>query len=280
MAYSTTGKIEDLTSAVLKNVYLKGLGFVDELGAEYEDEWYEHFLNVAIDRFTEYTNVDVLPIDHAAELHDYYINDYQQYAYLQLYHYPVIKKTLDPPHLIEGNTITQSPYVAAVYPTGQTVTVFPAEWVRVDIKHGNLQLVPTQGSLSQVILGQGGSYLPILYQGLGYLPQLFQVTYTSGFETGLVPKTVIDAIAKMATIDLLTVVGDTIRPTGITSQSYSIDGMSQSRGFQNSPEFAPVFSGRIAQLQRELYGDPRLGKDGSLDEIRNFHRGMNMWVMS
>jgi len=263
--YKRFGSIEDLTPEFLKAKYLLGLKFVDENGNEYPDDWYEQKIAVAISNFEHYTNLTVIPHEVENETHDYYIRDYEQYAFVQLYQYPIIE-TRD------------TPLVKAVYPTGQFITEFPREWVRVEHQHGQIQLVPTQGSLSHVLLGQGGSYLPIIYQGLGYLPFLFAVSYTAGFAKGKVPQLFLDAIAKLACIELLSVIGDSVRPAGITSQSLSVDGLSESRGFQNSPEFAPIFSGRISQYKRELFGDPALGKKGLFDEIKGYYRGLNMWV--
>lgn len=259
--------IATLTPKFLKDNYLLGLKFVDECGSEYPDSWYEQKINTACSQFEHHTQLKVMPTVFTKEKHDYYIRDYEHYAYIQLYNYPILP-----------TTGPDTPVVRAVYPTGQVVTTFPAEWVRADLKHGQIQLIPTQGSLSQVILGQGGSYLPIIYQGLGYLPHLFEVDYTAGFDTGQVPQVFLDAIAKLATMELLSVMGDTVRPAGVTSQSIGIDGLSESQGFQNSNEFAPIFSGRISQYKRELFGDPRLGTMGLFNQIRSYYRGINLWV--
>jgi len=259
------GAIEDLTPEFLRETYLLGLEFVDKEGNPYPDNWYVQKINVAVAQFEQHTQLTVQPKDVVGEYHDYYIKDYEIFAYIQLFNYPVILQE-------------ETPVVRAVYPTGQFITTFPREWVRADTQHGQVQLVPTQGTLSQVILGRGGSYLPIIYQGLGYLPQLFQVDYTAGFEHGKVPWTFLDAIAKLASVDVLSVMGDSVNPAGITSQSLGVDGLSESRGFVNTPEYAPVFSGRIAQYQRDLFGDPRLGTPGLFNDIKSFYRGVNMWV--
>jgi len=266
-AFSRFGSIEDLAPKFLRDNYLKGLVFVDENDKPYDDSWYEQKINVAISVFEHGTQLTLTPRLLTREPHDYYIKDYMNFAFLQLFHYPLIVDQ-------------QYPLVEAIYPTGQVIITFPREWVRPDAQHGQLQLIPTQGTLSQVILGQGGSYLPIIYQGLGYLPQLFQVTYRAGFEKGKIPMLFVDALAKLSVIGVLSSVGDSVHPAGVTSQSIGIDGMSQSRGFMNSQEFVPTFSGTISQLQRELFGDPRLGTTGLLREIQNYYRGINCMVVA
>lgn len=263
--YQRFVSLETLSANFLKEKYLLGLTFVDEAGNEYPDDWYEQKIAVALSNFEHHTNLSLVPYPVENETHDYYIRDYEHYAFIQLYHYPII--------LLED-----TPVIQAVYPTGQVITTFPREWVRADTMKGQIQLIPTQGSLSQVILGQGGSYLPIIYQGLGYLPQLFRVKYTAGFSEGKIPQVFLDAVAKLASIEVLSVMGDTVRPAGVSSQSLGVDGLSESRGFMQSPEYAPIFSGRIAQYQRELFGDPRLGTEGLFNQVKSFYRGINMMV--
>jgi hypothetical protein len=259
------GSIEDITPDFIRKNYIKGITFVDEAGKPYDDEWYQQKIDLGLSSFEHYTQLTVTPRLVEGESHDYYVKDYQLYAFIQLYQYPLI--------------VTQEyPLVKAIYPTGQLVTTFPREWVRPDAAHGQIQLIPTQGTLSQVILGQGGSYLPIIFQGLGYLPQLFNVTYMAGFEKGKIPQMFIDAIAKLAVIGIYSTVGDSVHVPGVTNQSFSIDGMSESRGFQNNSEFAPAFSGTINQYRRELLGDPRMDTDGLLAQIRSYYRGINFWT--
>ena len=120
--------------------------------------------------------------------------------------------------------------------------------------------------------------MPLVYQGLGYLPQLFHVDYTAGFSKGTLPQIFIDSIAKLTCIELMSVAGDTLHPAGVTNQSFSIDGLSESRGYQNSENTAGAFAGRINQYKKELFGDPQLGTRGLFDEIKLFYQGVNFWV--
>lgn len=255
--------ITELTPEYIKKVYLMGLNFVDTAGIPYPDSWYLQLINNAIVVFERITKVHVVRRTITEEMHDYDSKDYQTFCFLQLFEYPV--KSVE--------------RVAAVYPTGQTVFEFPIEWVRLTKEHGQIQLVPTQGSLSSVILGQGGSYLPVLYSGMGYLPQLFRVNYTTGFDDGKIPWDIIDAIAKLAVIQMLTIVGDTVYPPGVTSVSVSTDGISQSMGLVNNGQLPPVFAGRIQSYRNELYGDPRIGMPGQLNLIAQHFRGIQMQVI-
>jgi hypothetical protein len=91
-------------------------------------------------------------------------------------------------------------------------------------------VVPTAGTLSQVLLGSGGSYLPLLGSGLTYLPDLFQITYTAGFQTGYIPDIVNQTIGMRAAVSLIGMASANIMESGIGTKTISIDGLSQSVG--------------------------------------------------
>jgi hypothetical protein len=150
--------------------------------------------------------------------------------------------------------------------------------VRLTKEHGQIQLVPTQGTLSQVILGRGGSYLPLMFAGMGYLPQLFRISYTAGFEDGKIPMDLVDAVSKLAAVNVLSQLGQTIFPPGVTSVSSSIDGLSQSVGIMNNGQLPPVFSGLISSYRTELWGDGR-SMTGLLKDITDHYRGLMMRVV-
>jgi hypothetical protein len=256
------GSVTQLSADVLMSNYLHGLRFVDAEGNEVSTDFYQQKLNAAIAEFERITKVHVLRRTITDEAHDYYVNDYQLFAFFQLHEYPVVS--------VEK--------VSAIYPTGQFLFEFPLEWVRLRAEHGQLQLVPTQGTLSQVILGRGGSYLPLLYAGMGYLPQLFRVNYTSGFADGKIPHDIVNAIFKMATINVLSVLGITVFPPGVTNISAGIDGVSQGVGIMNNGQLPPVFAGTVQSYRTELYGDGRT-QTGQLKDIADHFRGLVMTVI-
>lgn len=259
-------KVEDavgqLSPDMLQKNYLSGLDFVDKEGQPIPASFYAHHISTAAATVERITKVNVLRRTITDERHDYHVSDYQLFAFLQLFEYPVIS--------VES--------VSAVYPTGQTIFEFPLEWVRLTKEHGQIQLVPTQGTLSQVILGRGGSYLPLLFAGMGYLPQLFRINYTAGFEDGKIPMDLVDAVSKLAAINVLSQLGQTIFPPGVTSISSGIDGLSQSVGIMNNGQLPPVFSGLISSYRTELYGDGR-SMTGLLKDITDHYRGLMMRVV-
>lgn len=221
MNYKSTIALADITPKYLRDNYLTGLVLLVS-GVPMADPIYEEKLNNALSRVQDLTMVDIVPRVIVAEEHDYHANDYLRFAYVKVNRRPV-------------RSVQQ---VRAVYPTGQSIQTFPNEWVKLDPNGGQINLVPTAGTLSQVIIGQGGDFLPLIYGAVQYMPHLWQIDYTSGLCDGTsdIPRTVAEAICKMACIELLQVASDTIRPPGQTSNSLSVDGLSQSRGY-NSPAF-------------------------------------------
>lgn len=255
--------VSQITPGLIKDAYLTGLNFVDANKQPYPSSWYVTHINSAIAKFERHTQIHVLRRVIVDELHDYNANDYVNFCFFSLFNYPVIS--------VER--------VAAMYPTGQLVFTFPVEWVRLNTVHGQVQLVPTQGSLSSVLLGRGGSYLPLIYAGMGYLPQLFHVDYTSGFAEGMVPLDIVDAICKLAVIQMLAVAGDTVFPPGVTNISAGIDGVSQGIGILNNGQLPPVFAGRISTYRAELYGRATGPEgEGVLDQLRSQYKGLNLRV--
>lgn len=257
--FSQYQSLDDLTARYLKDNYLTGLTFAGTDNQALSNSFFEDKIANAIARFEDITSIDILQRQVDDEQHDYYVNDYLNYAFLKLYRTPAA-------HVSK---------VEAVYPTGQTIQVFPHEWVRLNVEGSQIHLVPTSGSLAQVMLGGGNGYLPFIFAGLGYLPNLWHVYYQSGFKPGTVPRNIISAICKLASIEVLTIMSDLIGPIGVASSSLSLDGMSQSMARQ-----LPAFKARIESYKVDLgLPGPGLGVDpkyntGEIGQLRRTYFGI------
>lgn len=251
--------LDDLTPKYLKDNYLTGFSFQGSDGQELPPKFFDDKLADAIVKLENITNIDVLERSITGEKHDYVTTDYLNYAFMQLFRIPC-------------QSVSQ---VRAVYPTGQVIQVFPSEWVRLYVEHSQFHLVPTSGSLAQVLLGGGNGYMPFIFAGLSYLPNLWEVDYVSGFRVDAIPREIASAICKLAAIEVLTIVSDLVGPLGIASSSLGIDGMSQSVARQ-----LPAFKARIDQYRVDLgIPGPALGVDpkystGELGQIRRTYMGM------
>jgi len=222
------------TSDTIIGDYLFGIPLVDEDGNELSPMIVESWIQRATAALETELMIKIAPTE-ITETHDYYIDEYASFCYLQLYQFPVIS--------VES--------LVASY-AGQDVMTFPQDWIRVYKNTGQLQLVPTTGSLSQVLLGQGsGVLLPLITNRLSHMPHLFNVSYTAGFEANQVPADICDIICMKACIGLLNILGDILLGAGIASQSVSIDGLSESITTTQSAENS-AYSARIRQYERQI----------------------------
>lgn len=256
--FSSLVSLDDLTPDYVKQNYLTGFDFAGNDGQVLAPSFFDEKMADAIARVEKITGVDILPREIISEQHDYHTNDYLNYAYMQLYRMPV-------------RSVTE---VRASYPTGQVIQVFPSDWVRLYVEHGQFHLVPTSGSLAQVLLGGGNGYLPFIFAGLSYLPNLWQVDYTSGFDPDAIPRDIASVLCKIVAIEILTIMSDLVGPLGVASSSLGIDGMSQSIARQ-----LPAFKARIDAYRIDvglpgtgLGVDPKYGS-GELAQIRRNYVG-------
>lgn len=254
-----TFDINNLNANLLKSMYLVGIQING-----IEDSFFDYWISNAVDYIRSQTSLAVFDEIVMNEPHDYFAADFLQYGWLKVSRVP-LKSVAS---------------VKAIYPTGNYLFTFPNEWLRVDRNGGQIQIVPSGGSLSQALLGQGGTYLPIIYRNLQYLPQLFHVEYTAGWEPGKVPNQLVDAVCKKACIDILAIVGDLIYGPGVVSRSVSVDGLSQSESFVNNGQMGAIFTSRIVQYAKDLWGDPtnKTGgdEDGLLWSLKKEHRGLGL----
>lgn len=257
--FNSVMSFDDLTGKYLLDNYLTGFRFAGADGQELPPRWYDDKLAGAIVKLEAFTTMDILQREVTGEKHDYDTNDYLNYAFTKLFRLP-------------AQSVQQ---VRAVYPTGQVIQVFPPDWVRLMKESGQIHLVPTSGSLAQVMLGGGNGYLPFIFAGLSYLPQLWEVDYVSGFPVDELPRDVAGVICKLAAVDILVLMSDLVGPLGIASSSLGLDGMSQSIARQ-----LPAFKARIDQYRAELgLPGPGLGIDptyrtGEIGQLRRNYVGM------
>lgn len=253
--------LEDLSPEMFLSDYLIGIE-PQVNGKPVEREFYKRWLARSVAHIEKEANISIKTRRVLKEPHDYNAVDYQNFSFIQLWNRPILDVQA----------------IRAVFPTGQLLMDFPKEWLRVDHNSSQVQLVPTQGSLSSVLLGRGGAWLPLLFQTLSYLPQFFQVDYTTGFPAGKLPEDIIEAVMKRCAIDVLAQFGDLIYGPGVTSVSNSMDGMSESRSIVNNGQLGAVFTSRIAQYRKDLYGEGQTyggsGQNGLIKRIKQYYGGV------
>jgi hypothetical protein len=261
-----------LTVDQLKNWFMFGLDLTDDDGYPFPTSMFEFAIRAAIDALEKTLMIKIRPRSIIGERQDYYRQDYLDFAFIQLNNYPIYDVSK----------------VALRYPTAGSDITFPAEWYQINKQHGQVHLIPTSGSLSQIMMGRGGDYLTFVYKGWDWMPNLWIIDYMAGFppagytyvstqaagyqdgETPGTPNDIIGIIGKMSCFYPLNIAGDLVGGIAIASKSIGVDGLSQSINTTSSPENAG-YSARLRQYERELKIEvPRL---------QTFYKGIRMAVM-
>lgn len=239
-----------VTVSQLKQRYLFGIDITDDNGQPLSDEVFTFYLLTAVEWFEHQLDIKLVPTTFI-ETQDYYSNDYNNFNFIHLDNYPIIS--------VEKFSVK--------YPTGQTVVEYPPEWLRIDKESGHIRIVPTAGTLSEILIGSGGSYLPAIYSGMSNLPHLFTIEYTAGFER--IPANILDLIGKFASLGPFDIFGDLITGAGIGNLSLSLDGLSQSITTTQSAMYGG-YGSRIVSYGKQI--------KEQLPKLIHYYRGLRMTV--
>jgi hypothetical protein len=242
-----------ITPAEVKRVYLFGVDLTDDDGNEMPDELFKFYIRSAQDWLEKELGGVVLCEKEVIEHRDYHRADYQSFAMMKLFRHPV-QEVME---------------FGFQFPMSQNVSNFNETWYRAESTNGMVNLVPTQGSFSAIVMSQGGNFLPLLASGLQYIPHFFRIKYKAGFKKGQVPPMIRDLIGMKAAIGALNIAGDLIAGAGIASKSISLDGLSQSIGTTSSATNAG-YGARIIQYSKQI--------DSMLEGLKERYSGINMVV--
>lgn len=107
----------------------------------------------------------------------------------------------------------------------------PLDWVRLDYRFGNLQLVPATGAMLQFL--SLNSFVLSSLAGGRTVPQSIFVDYYAGFEAGVLEAKHQDLLEGVRLHTLLLLFGmiSSVRSHGLGSASLSLDGGSQSNNY-------------------------------------------------
>lgn len=224
----------------LHNLYLAGIPLCYPSGARVSmdllrqkivasQKMIENFLSIKINK------------QQIIEEQDFNLQEFKSWGYVKTV-FPIVE-----PLKIEGriNNVTQINY--------------PKSWMCVkdgnDTVHfRNLYLIPNtdsaQSSDTYQVIFSGIAPL-VGHWGMNFISNYWRVTYCTGWDADKVPVDIVDAIGKLAAIQVLAVTGDLIYGAGIGNQSISIDGISQTYSTTKGGGKG-AFSGRIEQYKNEL----------------------------
>ena len=227
-----------ISTEFLKEKYLFGINLTDDQGEPYPNSLFEHYI-AAAERWLE-RHLDIrFGVSSYEEKHDYRIQDYQRWAWINVDRRPIVDVTS----------------VSFQFPLDETAFTFPKEWMSFnsDPETGasRIQIIPRSGALSQILLHRGGNLLPMLHGSTGYVPDALVVKYRAGFNEQNVPADMKHLIAMQAAIGPLNIAGDLLVGAGIASISASIPGLSQSVSTTSSATNSG-YGSRILEYQKEI----------------------------
>lgn len=106
------------------------------------------------------------------------------------------------------------------------------------------------------------------FQGYGTIPNYWRVRYCTGFTKNSIPQDILDATSLLCAIKVMFAVGNVLIGAGVTSKSLSIDGLSQSVGYNAGQ--GGVFGSQVVTYQRD-YAE-------KMKNLRRFYRGIGLAV--
>ena len=240
-----------MTVPELKDLYLFGLDLTNDRGEPFPELLFEWGIKQAIAWLERNLDVRIRPTVFLDERYDYYRGDYLMWTIIRLRESPVLS--------VEA--------VKVKWPSNETVLDFPKEWIQLRKDAGQINIVPTSGTMSQVLMTAGGSFLPLVASGRDFVPNILSVDFTAGFAEGEVPIELRDLIGKTAALGTLHIAGDLIGGAGIASKSVGIDGLSQSVSTTSSPSFAG-YGARVRNYLSEIKTQIPL--------LRRYYKGIRM----
>lgn len=227
-----------MTVEELKNVFLVGVDLTDDSGAPFPDIMYEFGIRAAIAWAEHVLDLDLRPTTNTER----YPYDQQQFqnawGYIQLDRYPC---------LAWDSTVHS---VKMYWPSSDEAYTFPNDWVRLERGSGQINLIPTSGSIGSALM-VSGAILPTVLSRYPYLPRTIEVVYGSGFEAGAVPYDIRHIIGMKACFPIFNTAGDLVAGAGIASYSLGVDGLSQSINTTSSSTNSG-YGARILQYEREI----------------------------
>ena len=221
----------------LKEVYLFGVDLTSDDGTPYPDRMFEFSIRAAIGWVEDVLDLDVRPTDRV-ERYDYEQRQFSEWGFLQLDHYPCLDWDVS------------NHYVKMFWPSAAEAYTFPSEWVRLEKQAGQINLVPTSGSIAQALI-VSGALLPTVLSRVPWVPRALEVSYASGFDLGSLPYEIRALIGMRACFPILNTAGDLIAGAGIASYSLGVDSLSQSINTTSSATNSG-YGARLVQFTREL----------------------------
>lgn len=216
---ATTADSLLMTPKELREFYLFGIDLTDDEGRPYSDQMLRYYIQAAQAWLEKELDLPMVETQYTNETHDHYAQDYGHWGFFQLQRYPV-------------NSVQQ---VKFQYPSMDDEVIINNDWIVVPEggAHGQIQIVPGQGNIADVLLIPG-MLMPLWSGATGRVPGIWRFTYRAGFTPTNLPADLKDLIGMRASLGLLDIAGDLVAGAGIASISIGVPGLNQSIGTTSS----------------------------------------------
>jgi hypothetical protein len=198
-----------MSPSELIEFYFFGIPLKSADGKQFPEHVLKSWIRYAQEEIEGYLNLKLTP-QIIEERHDFNRQDYSDWGFIRC-SYPVVSAIA-----LTGNI------------NNVEQVVYPVEWLSARKTNDNtsyfrnLYTVPSGATAAQY-----SGVMPVSgYFGAAHIPNYWKATYYTGFSK--TPSDILNAVGKMASINLFHVMGDIILGAGIASQSIGIDGLSQS----------------------------------------------------
>lgn len=154
------------------------------------------------------------------------------------------------------------------------MTKFPIEWCSINhqseerLMGRTVSLIPNGRGNIVSTRNYVGIFPQLSLLGVDSIPNYWKIKYLTGYNKA--PYELIEFIGKLASIQILSIVGNLILSPGVTSQSLSFDGLSQSVSTSKSSS-STAYSATIKQYLEEL--------KNALPTLINVYKGISFTTL-
>lgn len=226
-----------LSPGDIRDKYLFGIN-LEKNGQVLDDDLISYYIKSSTEVIERELNIKLTKtvIDEGK---DFYSDDWRNWGY------------------IKGTYPVRYPISLNGYLGNIQQVVYPFNWLSCRVTSDGrlysrqIYLVPnTSASYSEVVVFSGVMPLTRTYGSQPQIPNYWRLKYITGFDK--VPLDILNAVGKLATINILMVASDfLVKNPGQSSQSISLDGLSQSTSsFVNGQ--TGIFGSRVKQYSDEL----------------------------
>lgn len=240
----------------LKSRYFFGIPIIDSQGNPMPDSTIIDFINFATLELEGYLNLK-LSKEIIKEVLNFTAQDWRAWGFIPTT-YPVLEV-----YSLEGKIGTIEKQIE-----------FPKEWLSVKrstdpfAAQRRVHVIPTIGSVTGNTVAFSGISAQLGWFTMSVIPDYWVLEYCTSFKK--VPGDIVDAVGKLAAINIFNNLGDIILGAGIASQSIGIDGLSQSISTTSSATNSG-YGARIGQYEGEL----KL----KLPQLKNKYMGIVLGVL-